>query len=235
MGKLPKEQEAPAEQSAGPELPPPEYAAAADSAPDTPPPGYTPGPSPYQTVPISWNLYSKPYSRRAFHLGPHAAAPVYSLELHTGLLSSRPFLVLRPGRDTTTTTKTSSSPPLATARRDAPRHTTITVVPGTSERLTVHARRLTFSFDVGADPRREAFEWRKEKRRWALVHLAAHGDAHPVVAVFAEDSSRSGTELARFRFVGAGATDAFGEPWALYVSMTALRIWEMMLGAGTTV
>ncbi|ATY67319.1 hypothetical protein A9K55_000242 [Cordyceps militaris] len=119
MGKLPKEQEALTEQSAGPELPPPEYAAADDSAPDTPPPGYTPGPSPYQTVPVGWNLYSKPYSRRAFHIGPHAAAPVYSLELHTGLLSSRPFLVLRPGRDTTTT-KTSSSPPLATARRDAP-------------------------------------------------------------------------------------------------------------------
>lgn len=268
MGKLQKEQEALAEQSsAGHDLAPPEYAAAASddsNAPDAPPPGYTPGPSPYEKVPVGWNLYYKAWSMRTFHIGPHADQPVFALELHSGLLSSRPFLILFDGADAKT------APRIATAHRDGlmKGHAAITV-PGAAapEKLTVHSRRMNFSFNVGSgkETRREDFEWRyshgKEVkvldrwgRGWKLVRLGADGggggggegqdkvgrsarphgessDGHPVVAVFADNSKWSKTKVARFHFVGAGATDEFGEPWAMFVTMSALRIWELMMNA----
>ncbi len=278
MGKLQKEQEALAEpSSAVQDLPPPEYTPADDDGtPDAPPPGYTPGPSPYRKVPVGWNVYCKTWSMRTYHIGPHADAPVFSLELHSGLLSSRPFLVLFDGAADTTKTTTGAPARLATAHRDGffKSHAVITV-PGegaqVTEKLTVHARRLRFSFDVGGAgkeaTRREDFEWRyshgKEVRaldRWAqgwkLVRLGGggggggerqtaegssssrsarpHGEASdgcPVVAVFADNSKMSRTKLARFHFVGAGATDEFGEAWAFFVTMSALRIWEMMMNA----
>lgn len=274
MGKLTKEQEARAEKLDH-DLPPPEYAAgnhalehADDGTPDAPPPGYTPGPSPYKKVPVGWNVYYKTWSMRTFRIGPHADQPVFSLELHSGLLSSRPFLILFDGLET------KSSAQIATANRDGflKGHALITVPgrPGAAqpitERLTVHTRRINFSFNVGtgSQTRREDFEWRfshgKEVRvldRWAtgwkLVHLGSndgqvlaktessgsggrsarpHGessDGKPIVAVFADNSKMSRTKLARFHFVGAGATDEFGEEWAMFVSMSALRIWELMM------
>ncbi|KAM3557315.1 hypothetical protein MY1884_004574 [Beauveria asiatica] len=313
MGKLHKKQEALAEQSSDiHDLAPPEYTSTVPSSffpdddddddenntPSAPPPGYTPGPSPYQRVPVGWNLYYKPWSMRTYHIGAHADQPVFSLELHSGLLSSRPFLILfdcsgsgGAGADT----KTTPPPPprrLATAHRDGlfKAHAAITLLldppeAPLTEKLTVHARRLSFSFPIrigggggggggngirtrstNATQQRQDFEWRyshgKEVRAldrwgqgWKLVHLESgsgsggggegktttrrmerpHGetsDGHPVVAVLADNSKWSRTKLARFHFVGAGATDEFGEAWALYVTMTALRIWEMMMNAG---
>ncbi|OAA37077.1 hypothetical protein BBO_07776 [Beauveria brongniartii RCEF 3172] len=293
MGKLQKKQEALAEQSSDVHnLATPEYTSTVpsffpdddnddDNTPSAPPPGYTPGPSPYRRVPVGWNLYYKPWSMRTYHIGPHADQPVFSLELHSGLLSSRPFLIL-----------------LATAHRDGlfKGHAAITLLePPLTEKLTVHTRRLSFSFPISSSSggggggggggkgttnapprRRQDFEWRyshgKEVRAldrwgqgWKLVHLESddggreggsggggssssssegktttttrrmerpHGetsDGRPVVAVLADNSKWSRTKLARFHFVGAGATDEFGEAWALYVTMTALRIWEMMM------
>ncbi|KAJ6785033.1 hypothetical protein PWT90_05882 [Aphanocladium album] len=276
MGKLEKEKEALAEHAAAGQEDhdlPPEYCD--DGTVDAPPPGYTPGPSPYRKVPVGWNVYYKAWSMRTYQVGPHADQPVFSLELHSGLLSSRPFLVLFDGPDK------KQAPQIATAKRDGliKGHALITVPgrPGSvepiTERLTVHTTRMNFSFNVGAgtgkETRREDFEWRfshgKEVRaldRWAtgwkLVHLGGndgtgsalsntesggssssnsrsqrpHGessDGRPIVAVFADNSRVSRTKLARFHFVGAGATDEFGEEWAMYVTMTALRIWEMMM------
>ncbi|KAJ3473450.1 hypothetical protein NLG97_g10301 [Lecanicillium saksenae] len=59
-------------------------------------------------------------------------------------------------------------------------------------------------------------------------------DGRPIVAVFADNSRVSRSKLARFHFLGAGATNEFGEEWAMYVTMTALRIWEMMMNSQTT-
>ncbi|KAM3428751.1 hypothetical protein NHJ13734_008462 [Beauveria thailandica] len=317
MGKLQKKQEeALAEQSSDiHDLAPPEYTSTVPSSffpdddddddenntPSAPPPGYTPGPSPYQRVPVGWNLYYKPWSMRTYHIGTHADQPVFSLELHSGLLSSRPFLILFDGSGSGSGsagggggTQTDPPPPapprrLATAHRDGlfKAHAAITLLldppePPLTEKLTVHARRLSFSFPIrssggggngirtksttNATQQRQDFEWRyshgKEVRAldrwgqgWKLVHLESgsgggggggegktttttrrmerpHGetsDGHPVVAVLADNSKWSRTKLARFHFVGAGATDEFGEAWALYVTMTALRIWEMMM------
>ncbi|KAM3519248.1 hypothetical protein NHJ13051_007642 [Beauveria bassiana] len=308
MGKLEKKQEALAEQSSDiHDLPSPKYTSTApshfpdddddDNTPSAPPPGYIPGPSPYQKVPVGWNLYYKPWSMRTYHIGTHADQPVFSLELHSGLLSSRPFLILLDGGSSGggsgsggADTKT---PPrrLATAHRDGlfKAHAAITLLlvdPPLTEKLTAHTRRLSFSFPVSGtgnnnnnnnsnntpQQRRQDFEWRyshgKEVRAldrwgqgWKLVHLDSDGDGgggsegktttttttrrmerphgetsdgRPVVAVLADNSKWSRTKLARFHFVGAGATDEFGEAWALYVTMTALRIWEMTMNAGTT-
>ncbi|KAF1738723.1 hypothetical protein CRV24_000651 [Beauveria bassiana] len=302
MGKLEKKQEALAEQSSDiHDLPSSKYTLTApshfpddvvdddDNTPSAPPPGYIPGPSPYQKVPVGWNLYYKPWSMRTYHIGTHADQPVFSLELHSGLLSSRPFLILLDGGSTGGGADTKAPlRRLATAHRDGlfKAHAAITLLlvdPPLTEKLTAHTRRLTFSFPVSTGnnnnnnnsntpQRRQDFEWRyshgKEVRAldrwgqgWKLVHLESDGDGgggsegkttttttttsrkerphgetsdgRPVVAVLADNSKWSRTKLARFHFVGAGATDEFGEAWALYVTMTALRIWEMTMNAGT--
>lgn len=277
MGKLEKEREADEDKAAAAgfdDAPPPGYGDD-DDTPDAPPPGYTPGPSPYKKVPVGWNLYQKTWSLRTYYLGQHAKQPQFTLELHSGILMTRPFLKLFDGPDAKT------SPLLATANRDATfrSHAKITV-PGANgpppviERLLAHTRRFDFTFEItrGKETRREAFEWRfshgKEVRaldRWAqgwkLVHLGPidgsgqplghaesggsggsrktrpHGetsDGLPVVAVFADNSKLSRSKLARFHFVGAGATDEFGEAWAMFVTMSALRIWELMMQASAS-
>lgn len=281
MGKLQKEHEARAESSDLPHDAPPAYVdtnTADTSTPDddAPPPGYTPGPSPYEKVPVGWNLYYKTWSLRTFLLGPHADQPRFALSLHSAILSSRPFLILFDGPDT------KSSPQLATAHREGMirGHSRITVPsrpgsasPTVTEKMTAKTTRFRFSFNVGRgkDTRREDFEWRYSHGKevkvldrwslgWKLVHLGPsdgaslsqtstagsgstsrsqrpHGEAsdgNPIVAVFADNSKLSKNKLAKFHFVGAGATDEFGEDWALYVTMSALRIWELTMNSGTS-
>ncbi|TQV91438.1 hypothetical protein IF1G_09937 [Cordyceps javanica] len=292
MDMLQKEKEAIAEQSPAVHgLPSPQYTAADDVADDkhesrvdTPPAGYTPGPSPYQKVPVGWNIYYKPWSNGAFQLGPHADQLVLALKLHISLRSSRPWLILFDGG---ADTKTSPPRRLATDHREGfLKPNSVITVPGpgdgppVTEKLTVHSGRVTFSFDVGGTggkgtTRREDFEWRHSRGKevrvlggsaqgWKLVRLGGAGgsgsgsaddgplperksrtarkrarkarphgltsDGLPVVAVYADNLSW--TKKARFHFIGAGATDELGEPWAMYVTMSALHIWRLMMSRG---
>lgn len=51
-------------------------------------------------------------------------------------------------------------------------------------------------------------------------------DGKPVVAVVADNTSPSTNKIAKFHFVGAGATGELGERWAFMALMTAVRVWE---------
>ncbi|KAI1506600.1 hypothetical protein F5X99DRAFT_423231 [Biscogniauxia marginata] len=108
--------------------------------------------------------------------------------------------------------------------------------------------------DGPGNARREAFEWRHSRAGevaalggrssgWKLVRLATDAgtatagagagagsaksstDGREVVAVWAWPSMSLSKAL-KFRFLGAGATGALGERWAVAAVITALRIWD---------
>lgn len=115
---------------------------------------------------------------------------------------------------------------------------------------------FSFDVGRGKETHREAFEWRFSKGKevkvfgawstgWKLVRLdreaesgpgegssrseRLHGqtsDGKPVVAVVADNMSPSTNKIAKFHFVGAGATGEMGEEWAFMALMTAVRVWE---------
>lgn len=107
---------------------------------------------------------------------------------------------------------------------------------------------------IGADAYPEKFEWRQSRSKevtgdnktfsgWKLVRLDANratsmipatqdeeavtaGDGGEVVAI-SIDTTRLGSKVAQFKFLGTGATGVLGDTWAIMAVMTALRIWQM--------
>jgi hypothetical protein len=54
-------------------------------------------------------------------------------------------------------------------------------------------------------------------------------DGREIVAVWADNSSWSRSKIGKFHFLGAGATGALGDAWALVAVMSALRLWDHVL------
>ncbi|RKU47251.1 hypothetical protein DL546_008842 [Coniochaeta pulveracea] len=116
--------------------------------------------------------------------------------------------------------------------------------------------RFRFSFDVGRgkESRRETFEWRMSKAvevrtldsmacGWKLVRLGSDqptgkggprgardvgeaSDGKEVVAAWSENSGMTLSKIAKFHFLGAGATGEFGDDWALMAALSAFRLWK---------
>lgn len=116
---------------------------------------------------------------------------------------------------------------------------------------------FSFSFDVGRgkDTHREAFEWRHSRGGevrsldkwawgWKLVRLggarpdASGGkrdfrgagetsDGKEIVAVWADNSKLNLHKVAKFQFLGAGATGELGEEWSIMAAMSGLRLWDL--------
>ncbi|RYP23419.1 hypothetical protein DL765_001124 [Monosporascus sp. GIB2] len=127
--------------------------------------------------------------------------------------------------------------------------------------LTLKNSRFTFSFDVGRgkETRRETFEWRISKAievrtldsmafGWKLVRLGPDqptgrggsrgardvgeaSDGKEVVAAWSENSGMTLSKIAKFHFLGAGATGEFGDDWALMAALSAFRLWKFTSGS----
>ncbi|KAI1100299.1 hypothetical protein F4804DRAFT_319297 [Jackrogersella minutella] len=107
-----------------------------------------------------------------------------------------------------------------------------------------------FTIEVGTDPsryRRETFEWQhthgelisvfldRAKDGWKLVRLDGDEDGdsdgpepherQEIVAVWAY-ARMSMTKVLKFRYLGNGATGAFGGRWAIMAAMTAMRMYQ---------
>ena len=112
----------------------------------------------------------------------------------------------------------------------------------------------------GKETRREAFEWRISKSvevrtldsmafGWKLVRLGADNlpagrggergarevgetsDGREVVAAWSENSRMTLSKIAKFHFLGAGATGEFGDEWALMAALSAFRLWKFTSGS----
>lgn len=119
---------------------------------------------------------------------------------------------------------------------------------GISEHLEHHISQklFTFSFDIPFEKqtRRQVFQWRLSRgssfkslegltRAWNLVRLPANrrpsfvgvDEVEPeVVATRHENLNWTSSKVAKFRFVGAGATGELGSDWAVMAVMSALRL-----------
>lgn len=125
--------------------------------------------------------------------------------------------------------------------------------------ITLKNSRFTFSFDVGRgkETRRETFEWRISKAievraldsmafGWKLVRLGPDGgrggtrdarevgeasDGKEVVAAWSENSGLTLSKIAKFHFLGSGATGELGDDWALMAALSAFRLWKFTSGS----
>lgn len=111
----------------------------------------------------------------------------------------------------------------------------------------------------GKETRRETFEWRISKAievrtldsmafGWKLVRLnpdqptgrggsrgardvGETSDGKEVVAAWSENSGMTLSKIAKFHFLGAGATGEFGDDWALMAALSAFRLWKFTSGS----
>lgn len=111
----------------------------------------------------------------------------------------------------------------------------------------------------GKEMHRETFEWRISKAvevrnldstafGWKLVRLSPElptgrggsrgardvgeaSDGKEVVAAWSENSGMTLSKIAKFHFLGAGATGEFGDDWALMAALSAFRLWKFTSGS----
>jgi hypothetical protein len=56
-------------------------------------------------------------------------------------------------------------------------------------------------------------------------------DGKEVVAAWSENSGMTLSKIAKFHFLGAGATGEFGDDWALMAALSAFRLWKFTSGS----
>ncbi|KAB5569913.1 hypothetical protein GE09DRAFT_1283111 [Coniochaeta sp. 2T2.1] len=56
-------------------------------------------------------------------------------------------------------------------------------------------------------------------------------DGKEVVAAWSENSGLTLSKIAKFHFLGAGATGEFGDDWALMAALSAFRLWKFTSGS----
>ncbi|KAB5515513.1 hypothetical protein GE09DRAFT_1159847 [Coniochaeta sp. 2T2.1] len=56
-------------------------------------------------------------------------------------------------------------------------------------------------------------------------------DGKEVVAAWSENSGLTLSKIAKFHFLGAGATGEFGDDWALIAALSAFRLWKFTSGS----
>jgi hypothetical protein len=231
--------------------------------------GPAPGPSPYKSLPLSFNIYYKKWFSSMYQIGEHEDQPLFTIQRHGAWGHDKPMIVLHEGADP-------KGPVVATVTKQGlVKHDTVIELrrPGlegepireplvSDVSMTLKNSRFTFAFDVGRGKEkthRETFEWRISKAievrtldsmafGWKLVRLgpdqpAGKGgsrgardvgeasDGNEVVAAWSENSGMTLSKIAKFHFLGAGATGEFGDDWALMAALSAFRLWKFTSGS----
>lgn len=258
----------------------------------------SPSPSPYKSLPLSFNIYYKQWFSSTYQIGEHESQPLFTIQRHGAWGSDKgnpkAMVILHQGAD-------SNGPVVGTVTKDKEggvlSHDTVIELPlakgpkgGIRERLqsdvsiSLKNSRFRFSFDIplnadvegkesATSTRRETFEWRISKATevrsldstafgWKLVRLGvdpgsdtdtdtdkptpaspgkggARGvreagetsDGKEVVAAWSENSGMTLSKIAKFHFLGRGATGEFGDDWALMVVLSAFRLWKFTSGS----
>ncbi|KAI9788275.1 MAG: hypothetical protein M1816_007041 [Peltula sp. TS41687] len=210
------------------------------------PPAYTTGepvgPSPYERLPLAFNLYYKKWTVKTYQLGEHEDQPLYTITSVTDFAQKKPMVILHEGGDP-------KGPIISTVTKDSMMnaHTNITVPgrPGSADdTITEHLRsdmftgsnHLSFSFSFNVcrdkDIHREAFEWRPTRGAevraldkwswgWKLVRLGKTTGSGGSRSVRSVGETSDGKEIVAV--------------WAAKTTFTTSKLGKFhFLGAGMT-
>lgn len=204
-------------------------------------------------LPSSFNVYFKRSSKQTtfYHTGQTKDTPFFTIATHLDWNEKRPLAVLYNGAFDSES-ELSPKSQIAAVTRDsvANPHTEITLFSNDiTEHLEHHIsqKQFTFSFDITHEKQtsRQLFQWRLSRRSslksleglsvvWTLVRLksldrrrssaSSVAEEPEVVATRSENLNWTSNKVAKFQFVGAGATGQYGDDWAIMAMMSALRL-----------